>query len=175
MYGGNLKKNPNLYNTGDLGNLGSRKGKLKSNLDYQFGKDTGFNSRPMMNAKMTGMPKKFDDTEINEAKEHLKLLKAKLGNTQLSSQKQQPSAQQPMFTNNNYRKPFNPNFDNDYGVKSDYLMYNHNSKPNYTNPNPGTRKHNIVNTISNKTNLRNNRVVEDVIDDRPAFNKNKIE
>jgi hypothetical protein len=122
----------------------------------------------MMNGKQTGMQnvKKFDDNEINEAKEHLKLLKAKLGNTNFS----QKLINQPVFNNNNFRKAFNPNFD-EFEKKQEY-----NQKPSYTNTQPNTRKNNQNTNITYNT-KQNNRVnrVEEVVDDRPAFNKKEIE
>ena len=122
-----------------------------------------------MNGKLTGMQnvKKFDDNEINEAKEHLKLLKAKLGNTNFS---QKPTNQPVFGNNNNYRKAFNPNFD-EFEKKQEY-----NLKPSYTNTQPNTRKNNNQNTNITYNAKPNHRTrVEETVDDRPAFNKKEIE
>jgi hypothetical protein len=118
-----------------------------------------------MNGKLTGIQntKKFDESEINEAKEHLKLLKAKLGNTNFSNQKQ---TAQPIVSNSNYRKPFNPNFEDER--KQDY------SKSSITNSQPNTRKNNTNSNIAYNPKGRINKT-EDVVDDRPAFNKKGIE
>lgn len=64
--------------------------------------------------------KKFDENEINEAKEHLKLLKMKLSSgtsndttNGFSSSNKTNSTMGSNSNNNNYRKPFKP-FSNDY-------------------------------------------------------------
>jgi hypothetical protein len=179
---GEYKKTNSLKNTGEIGiRVNKGASNIQSNL---YAKDTGFGKQTYSNYEMSyGLKntKKFDDKEINEAKEHLKLLKAKLGNSNLSAKKQTTS--NIPNTTNNYRKPFQPNFD-EYDepkiskVPTNYAMNNTKQIPQ-TNC---TIKKPITSKSVQKPNVKSNIVTKntkppivDFVDDRPAFTDKKIE
>ncbi len=150
---------------------------ILNKLDINFGKDTGY-GRPNMTGKVgtnDNSNKKFDDKEINEAKEHLKLLKMKLGNTGLSNNKTTNQNTQ----GNNYRKPFVPNFDDQYSEPvmtkktNDYVPNTTGKKTDNFSKKP------ISNTTVKNTNKINvkSKVYDEVQeeDNRPAFVKKNIE
>ncbi len=149
-----------------------------------FGKDTGY-GRPNMTGKVgtnDNSNKKFDDKEINEAKEHLKLLKMKLGNTGLSNNKTTNQNTQ----GNNYRKPFVPNFDDQYSEPimtkktNDYVLNTTGKKTdNLSKKTDNISKKPVTNTTvkaTNKVNIKS-KVYDEVQeeDNRPAFAKKNIE
>jgi hypothetical protein len=98
----NLTKDPYSYSNTGMGN------NTASKNTYGVNKVTG-------NSNST-TTKKFNDNEINEAKEHLKLLKEKLGGNTFTSKGVTTN------TGSNYRKPFQPAFDNDnmYGKNTGF-------------------------------------------------------
>jgi hypothetical protein len=77
----------------------------------QTSKNTGNRTNSVNNTK------KFEQNDIEEAKQHLKLLKEKLGTNSFGGD----NSGNKTISNNNYRKPFQPSFENNKGsVGTDY-------------------------------------------------------
>lgn len=130
-----------------------------------------------------GGNKKFDDNEINEAKESLKLLKMKLGNLGGNSEnnfqsKNTINQSNNYYSNNygnssshnsntNYRKPFKPNFDNEENAGHNFNMKQTSSRPKNNN-NYGKKLGIIILYCLGGYNKK----YEEFEDDRPAYNIN---
>jgi hypothetical protein len=176
-------------------------GRRDVNVSKTVGHNTGMISNRLNNA-LTSTNRKFDMNEINDAKESLKLLNMKMGSNfggmnnnfapKLNANKYESSLPNKNTdnhgnTNNNFKKTFQPNFDeqendsyqHNNGVKSHY----NNNKVQNTQSTINKRTTNITykqdNTFQNQKHNQVSYKKQEVIeldDDRPAFvAKNKDE
>ncbi len=189
MYG-DYKKNNTLKSTGGSG-MGVNK-TTGSTTNSTYGRKPSYGNQNYNNYEMSSglkNTKKFDEKDVNEAKEHLKLLKAKLGNTGLKT----PTTSN-IPTTNNYRKPFQPNFDEYDEPKitknpTNYVMNNNTKQNAFTSStikkpitsNTNTLKTNTKNTKPMNTNINKNNnsykqsQYDEYVDDRLAVAEKKIE
>jgi hypothetical protein len=161
---------PNSYNVKTPGSLYTGSSNFKSgNLsvksdNFGFGNNTvGYNPNKGGYGvnKVTGGVmgnKKFDDREIDEAKQHLRLLKEKLGSNTFGGTATGTTG------NSNYRKPFQPNFENNNN--------NFNTNNTYTGGNTNSFKTNttvkaVIPQNNNKIVNKKNSNFNEIIDDRP--------
>jgi hypothetical protein len=86
--------------------------------------------------------KKFEQNDIEEAKLHLKLLKEKLGTNTFTETKTTTT------TNNNYRKPFQPSFENNK-VTNTTNTGTYGNKANTINTGTYGNKSNAIKTTTN--------------------------
>lgn len=162
-----------------------------------FGTKSGTNTNFNRNNINTGGTKKFDENEINEAKESLKLLKMKMGNNLGGNNTNTNNFDMGNNTGNgNYRKPFKPNFgggdnhedqikmESTKKVMGGGLKNNSNNNIQNNQMSYGNSKKNLVSNTSNTSNTKNvgnknvkmdnnlknnNFHYEEVVDDRPAI------
>ncbi len=151
--------------------------------------NSNFNMRNT-NVGMNNNKYKFDEKEMNEAKESVKLLKMKFGggmssqneiNRNMSGGSSNNFGNQGMAQNSNvngnYRKPFKPSFENNefeqLQVESKRVMGGKTNNPVVNNSKFGNNL-----TITNKTNTNNNfkkQVIQEIEDVRPAVAKEVID
>jgi hypothetical protein len=117
---------------------------------------------------------KYNESELNQAKDSLKLFKKKMGessmngNTGLGSRASYPTnsnniANSNMTANNNYRKPFKPNFNNE-GENENAINFETNKRVQV----PRTQNNKISNNTTKQMPLKTQQMKE-IDDDRPAF------
>jgi hypothetical protein len=187
MYG-DYKKNNGLKSTGGPGMGINKTTGSTTNSTYGRQPSYGNQNNYEMSSGIKNV-KKFDDKDVNEAKEHLKLLKAKLGNTGLKT-----TTTSNISTTNNYRKPFQPNFEEYEEPKitknpTSYVMNNNTKQTAFTSStikkpvtsNTNTLKTSTINkntkpmnTNMNKNNFKQQQY-DEYVDDRPAVAGKKIE
>jgi hypothetical protein len=143
----------------------------------------------MSNALNTNNTKKFNEDEINEAKESLKLLKMKMGNNfgSMSSGKVNNFDQGPQFgvqtmnngnTGNtgNYRKPFQPNFDQPKQI-SKITNYDESNNKRISSivTKPQTQPTNSVNQKGRKFETKRKEKEEYLQVEKPKFDYEEVE
>ncbi len=117
---------------------------------------------------------KYNESELNQAKDSLKLFKKKMGESSMNGNvglgsrgsypiNNNPIANSNMTANNNYRKPFKPNFNNEE-ENENAINFETNKRVQV----PRTQNNKINNNTTKQMPLKT-RQVKEIDDDRPAF------